>query len=727
MHAAYAGHPTTAAWIIRRVTGIPFSVSSHAHDLFETQALLPEKLPEAAFVRTISQFNRDFILRHVPALAERPPEVVHVGNHLGERVAREAGDGSVFRVLYVGSLESRKGVDLLLKAVARMAVPSWRLDIVGDGPEAGRLRRQVAELGLSQRVTFHGRQRNEEVQRWMRGSSLLVVPSRIGPRNQTEGLPTVIVEAFSVELPVVATRLTGIPEIVRPDETGLLFEMEDVSGLTAALERVHANPGLAANWARKGRELVEAEFDQIRNARQLLDLVLAVDARKTAGPMPPVGQKQLPDVGPAPQQPLPPMRILLVATRDPRGRMTGRKMVLQTILQSLTTLGNSATVAHFGPAEGPTEEGSVRYRALTNPGLVERLLKCGVAFTFGRRSLSEALYDGKVAHREVGDLLSGEPFGLVITDMIRTAAYGDRSGLPWIADLDDLLSDRYRRLASNDMSGGNLLGYLDSKVLRGLVRPLAALQPMILRREAHLLAKRERMVAGSANLATLVNPSEAASLAQASGRPVAATPMSVAGPAEVPTPHRRLNELIFLGGLDYGPNLSSLRQFDRQVRPCLESLGLEDIKLHVVGHAAPQHRRGFSEAITFRGYVDDLDGLLQTCSAMLVPELAAGGVKTKIIVAALNGTVVLCHRSALLGMSLVDRREVLAWSTPKELAELIAQLRGSEIDVRTLVRQAHEWATNNYSPERLRELWQRNIAYCMEAGSIHNHQMSAAS
>lgn len=273
VHAAYAGHPATAAWIIHRMTGIPFSCSSHAHDLFETQALLSTKLPEAAFVRTISEYNRAFILQHVPQLADRPPVVIHVGNYVDDLSPVQDRPRNGFRLLYVGSLEYRKGVDLLLRAAAQLELDDWHLDVLGDGPEGASLSRLAETLGIAGRVTFHGRKRNEAVQQAMREASLLVVPSRIGPRNQTEGLPTVIVEAFSLELPVIATRLTGIPEIVRQDETGILFEMEDVDGIAAAITRVAADPDTAAAWARAGRRLVEREFDQRVNAARLFDLI----------------------------------------------------------------------------------------------------------------------------------------------------------------------------------------------------------------------------------------------------------------------------------------------------------------------------------------------------------------------------------------------------------------------------------------------------------------------
>lgn len=272
VHAAYAGHPATAAWVVQRLEGVPFSCSSHAHDLFETQALLKQKLPEAAFVRTISDYNRRFILRHVPELADRPPAVIHVGVHLRGPPPARPPRGRTFRILYVGSLESRKGVDVLLRAVAGLD-GEVELQVVGDGPERGRLEALRGALGIEDRVVFQGRKSNEAVLAAMGGADVLVVPSRIGPRNQTEGLPTVIVEAMANELPVVASRLTGIPEIVIHEETGLLVEVDDVAGLAEALNRVRDEPGLARGWASAGRQLVVREFDQEMNAAALLDLV----------------------------------------------------------------------------------------------------------------------------------------------------------------------------------------------------------------------------------------------------------------------------------------------------------------------------------------------------------------------------------------------------------------------------------------------------------------------
>lgn len=275
VHAAYAGHPATCAWIIGRVAGIPFSASSHAHDLFMTRALLPIKLPEAEFIRTISRYNQRYILRHIPALAGRLPVVIHVGADLAgiQPSPVPAASLNPFRLLYVGSLEFRKGVDVLLRALADVDLGDWTLDIIGKGPEGDRLQRLTRELGLEARVRFHGARTNEQVAKAMSQAALLVVPSRIGPRHQTEGLPTVIVEALAHQRPVVATRLTGIPEIIIDGVTGLLFEVDDVAGLRRAIGAVRRDPVTAQIRAEQGRALVEAEFDQSTNLAALADRI----------------------------------------------------------------------------------------------------------------------------------------------------------------------------------------------------------------------------------------------------------------------------------------------------------------------------------------------------------------------------------------------------------------------------------------------------------------------
>lgn len=408
------------------------------------------------------------------------------------------------------------------------------------------------------------------------------------------------------------------------------------------------------------------------------------------------------------------LRILMVCTRDPRGRMSGRKMVLRTILGSLTGLGHHVTVCHFGSSSGPEPVGSAAtFLRLPLPRSRELALNAALALAFGDRSINEALYDSRRAHRMIAELIAGNDYDLVLTDMIRTAGYGERSGLPWIADLDDLLSARYAHLAEAARREDNLFGYHQAPLMRRVMPLLGRVQPLMMRLEAGILARREVEVARAADLVSLVSEAEAARLARRAERVVADTPMAIEGPAELPELGARPEEAVFLGGLDYGPNLVALRRFDREVMPALAAGGIADLAVSVVGVAEERHRAALSPAFRFRGYVEALDAELQRYRWMLVPEVTPGGIKTKIITAALNGTVVLAHISALDGMGMAPGRNVLAWDSGADLAAHVAGLRGGTVDAEAIARAARDWAIARHDPVVLRERWRRNLALCL--------------
>ncbi|MDO8883847.1 glycosyltransferase [Pseudotabrizicola sp.] len=402
------------------------------------------------------------------------------------------------------------------------------------------------------------------------------------------------------------------------------------------------------------------------------------------------------------------MSVLLVCTRDPRGRLSGRKMVLNTIIASLEALGHDVTIAYFSATDDqpdPAAPTGQRYVCLPNPLMLERLWG-GLRWLFtGRPSLNEALYFSRRAARVLDRLAKDVKADVVITDMLRTAQYGVVSGLPWIADLDDLLSRRYTILAESYTPSSNILGYYGSRVGRLALRTMPWLMPWVLRREAASLTRREIEVARLATVCTLVSVSEAKALSQASGRNIQPAPMAVTGPTNTPTQAGRVKDLVFLGGLDYGPNLKSVLQYDQHICPALRDAGLGDVKLHVIGHPdgnAPL----FSKSIVLEGYVDDLDTALQTYRAMLVPQVLPGGVKTKIIVAALNGTLVLAHSTALDGMGLQHGREILCWESSEDLAKLIKSVEQNEFDIPAITMAARLWADRGYSPKALQATWQ---------------------
>jgi colanic acid/amylovoran biosynthesis glycosyltransferase len=282
VHAEFAGHPATAAWVAHHVSGVSYSVSCRAHDIFRSQRLLAQKFACASGVRTVSHFARRFIATHVDGVTKNDVEVIHSSVDVYSIPKRPRISGGTFRILYVGSLQPRKGVNVLLQALKQFDRPDWHLDIVGDGPDRQMLEAMVHSLALTQHVTFHGQRQFSDITTFLERASVCVAPSIIGPNGRTEGIPNVMIEALAYQRPAISSNVSGIPELIRPGETGWLTEPEDVPGLTLALLEVYDDPKLADKFACQGRSLVEREFDLRVNTRRQLDLFLKHRAAEDA-------------------------------------------------------------------------------------------------------------------------------------------------------------------------------------------------------------------------------------------------------------------------------------------------------------------------------------------------------------------------------------------------------------------------------------------------------------
>ena len=272
VHAEFAGHPATVAWLMQRFGGPSYSVSCRAHDIFRTQSLLSEKLGEASAVRSVSAYGRAFLKERVPVLREREIHVIHSSVDLA-RIERAPvpGEGP-FRILFVGALEAKKGVEHLLSALARASarLGDWECELAGDGPLRAALEAQAEALGIAGRVRFHGACDFEAVTAAYRRASVCVAPSVIGPGGRQEGIPNVMIEAMAFERPAVSTPISGIPELIEDGVSGLLVPPGDAGALAEALVRLRSDPDFAAALARRGRAVVEARFDlSVNAARQM--------------------------------------------------------------------------------------------------------------------------------------------------------------------------------------------------------------------------------------------------------------------------------------------------------------------------------------------------------------------------------------------------------------------------------------------------------------------------
>jgi glycosyltransferase involved in cell wall biosynthesis len=277
LHAHYATYPLLTAWLCHRLVGVSYSFTAHAHDLYVHQCFLRRRVSEARFAVAISEYNRRFLADHNPSGI--PVHVIHCGvDPAAYRFrARAPGAAGPLRALCVASLQEYKGHRVLLEALAGADGDLARveLDLVGSGAMREELERLASRLGLDRRVRFHGGLPEPTVTELLDRADLFVLPSIVARDGQMEGIPVALMEALAAGVPAVASRLSGIPELVRDGETGVLAEPGSAESLRLAIRRVLADPQGARARAEAGRRLVEREFDLRRSAATLADLFRA--------------------------------------------------------------------------------------------------------------------------------------------------------------------------------------------------------------------------------------------------------------------------------------------------------------------------------------------------------------------------------------------------------------------------------------------------------------------
>jgi colanic acid/amylovoran biosynthesis glycosyltransferase len=273
LHAPWANGPATAAWVASTLSGIPFSFSGRAHDLYPPDGALAEKMAAAQFVRTNTLSNQRYLADLYPYLAGK---VVNIYN--GVSLTPPAGSRPwtppPFRLLALGRMMPKKGFTVLIEACRRLAARGldFRLTLAGDGPEQAKIRGLIAGQGLADRVTLPGAVPHREVARLMAASDLLVMPSLIAPSGDRDGIPNVILEALLCEVPVVASAVSGIPEVIKDGDTGWLSVPGDAEALARTVAAALADAGEAQRRAERGRTLVAREFDSRRNYARLKTL-----------------------------------------------------------------------------------------------------------------------------------------------------------------------------------------------------------------------------------------------------------------------------------------------------------------------------------------------------------------------------------------------------------------------------------------------------------------------
>ena len=252
LHAHFLHTPASVTRYAALLRGLPWSCSAHAKDIWTTPEWEKrEKLEDCAWMTTCTEVNA----RHLRDLA-RPGRVVDLNYHgidtrrfppPPDRNAMSDGsdEGRPVRILAVGRAVDKKGFDDLLAALARVGPQlRWRLTHIGGGPMLGQLKELARRLGIEDRIEWRGAQAQEAVLDAYRAADIFALPCRVSDDGDRDGLPNVLLEAQSQKLPCVSTRISGIPELIEHERTGLLVEPRAIDALSDALSRLIADPAL---------------------------------------------------------------------------------------------------------------------------------------------------------------------------------------------------------------------------------------------------------------------------------------------------------------------------------------------------------------------------------------------------------------------------------------------------------------------------------------------------
>ncbi|NWH08190.1 MAG: glycosyltransferase family 4 protein [Alphaproteobacteria bacterium] len=285
LHAHFIHTPASVASYAAKIRGLGFSMSAHARDIWTTpQAELRAKLGGARWTAVCSGAG-ETALRSAGGAGARIERIYHGLNLEAWPSAplRDARDGTdpaaPLRILSVGRRVPKKGFDVLLTALARLPADlHWRWQHIGGGPEGPRLKALAGELGLAPRITWEGAATQDTVRDAMRQADLFVLASRRAKDGDQDGLPNVLLEAMAQRLPVIATKMSAIPELIGEDGPGLLVPTEDPAALASAIESAIRNPAWRAIAATKGDALVRERFASARGYDIIAERLMALSA-----------------------------------------------------------------------------------------------------------------------------------------------------------------------------------------------------------------------------------------------------------------------------------------------------------------------------------------------------------------------------------------------------------------------------------------------------------------
>jgi glycosyltransferase involved in cell wall biosynthesis len=272
IHVHFVDRAATVGLVVSRLLNVPYSVTAHANDIYVNPILLPEKLSESKFIATCTGYNK----AHLSCLREGEfnykLRCIYHGLDVHTYQPESFTPQGTPILLAVGQLKEKKGFAYLLKACRMLKDRGYEFEcqIVGEGPLRETLEAQLRQLSLEDTVSLCGALPHQEVIDKYKRATIFVLPCVVADDGGRDGIPNVILEAMAMQLPVVSTRHSGIPEVVEDGVNGLLVPPADEVALSEALATLLDDPNSRQQFGQKGRQTIIELFSIEKNVKRLL-------------------------------------------------------------------------------------------------------------------------------------------------------------------------------------------------------------------------------------------------------------------------------------------------------------------------------------------------------------------------------------------------------------------------------------------------------------------------
>ena len=269
LHAHFANEPTFTAMLMSKLTGLSFTFTAHAFDIFidpDVKAL-EERMENASAVIAISEYNKKYLQS---IYNDKKTFVVRACPNL-EKLNKIRRDPEQFEILTVGRLVEKKGIKYGILAMREVVkeFPEVQYTIVGSGPQSVELKKLTESLGLENNVRFLGAVDERTLMAEFSKAAVFILPCVKAKNGDMDGIPVSLMEAMYLQIPVVSTNISGIPELIENGKEGFLVEPKNVEQLANAIKILLQDEDMRTKMGKSGRKKIEEKFNIQKEVEKL--------------------------------------------------------------------------------------------------------------------------------------------------------------------------------------------------------------------------------------------------------------------------------------------------------------------------------------------------------------------------------------------------------------------------------------------------------------------------